>query len=248
MVRSSSSLAKINAIRTRLQQPPLIALPPLPERLSRRNVFDIFLPALLLTTLTLTLAYGLHSATVYYALNWVPKLVVDLSFSASQGATVSAWTSAGGIVGALIVAALTARVDVGRLTALLLFGTAAFLMVFAHTAANLHQLIATSALLGACLYGGQASLYALMTRAFPTRVRATGVGFVTGVGRLGGILSPSVSGFLMGRVCKTRRCRRSWLWGRCRARSFWWVPAHWGGAECGPRGRTSISGSCRVVE
>jgi benzoate transport len=198
MVRSSSSLAKINAIRTRLQQPPLIALPPLPERLSRRNVFDIFLPALLLTTLTLTLAYGLHSATVYYALNWVPKLVVDLSFSASQGATVSAWTSAGGIVGALIVAALTARVDVGRLTTLLLFGTAAFLMVFAHTAANLHQLIATSALLGACLYGGQASLYALMTRAFPTHVRATGVGFVTGVGRLGGILSPSVSGFLMG--------------------------------------------------
>jgi len=196
-LRSASSLTKINAVRARLRQPPLPALPPARERLSHRNVFDVFRPALLLMTLTLTLTYGLHSATVYYALNWVPKLVVDLSFSASQGASISAWTSAGGIVGALLVAALAARVDVRWLTTLLLFGTAGFLMIFAHTSANVHRLIATSALLGACLYGGQASLYALMTRAFPTHVRATGVGFVTGIGRLGGILSPSLSGFLM---------------------------------------------------
>jgi MFS family permease len=175
----------------------MISLPPLRERLSNRNVFDIFLPALFPMTLTLTLVYGLHNATVYYALNWVSKLVVDLSFSASQGASISAWTSAGGIVGALVVAALAARVDVRWLTTLLLFGTAGFLTAFAHTDANVHRLIATSALLGACLYGGQASPYALMTRTFPTHVRATGVGFVTGVGRLGGILSPSVSGFLM---------------------------------------------------
>jgi benzoate transport len=196
-VRSSSSLAKINAVRARLHQPPLLSLPPVRERLSNRNLFDIFRPALFLMTLTLTLTYGLHNATVYYALNWVPKLVVDLSFSASQGASVSAWTSAGGVVGALVVAALAARVDVRWLTTLLLIGTAGFLMVFAHTNANVHRLIVASALLGACLYGGQASLYALMTRTFPTHVRATGVGFVTGVGRLGGILSPSLSGFLM---------------------------------------------------
>ena len=52
--------------------------------------------------------------------------------------------------------------------------------------------------MGACLYGGQASLYALMTRSFPVQVRATGVGFVTGVGRVGGIASPIISGHLLG--------------------------------------------------
>ena len=55
-----------------------------------------------------------------------------------------------------------------------------------------------SLLLGACVYGAQVSLYALMTRSFPVHVRATGVGFVTGIGRSGGIISPLLSGYLLG--------------------------------------------------
>jgi MFS family permease len=47
------------------------------------------------------------------------------------------------------------------------------------------------------LDGFDVSLYALMTRAFPVHVRATGVGFVTGVGRLGGIAAPFLSGYLL---------------------------------------------------
>ena len=52
--------------------------------------------------------------------------------------------------------------------------------------------------MGAFLYGAQVSLYALMTRSFPVHGRATGVGFVTGAGRLGGAISPIVSGHLLG--------------------------------------------------
>ncbi len=59
-------------------------------------------------------------------------------------------------------------------------------------------LIPAALLLGAFIYAAQVSLYALMTRSFPVHVRATGVGFVTGVGRLGGISSPLVSGYLLG--------------------------------------------------
>ena len=43
-----------------------------------------------------------------------------------------------------------------------------------------------------------ATLYALMTRSFPVYARATGIGFVTGVGRLGSVISPVVSGYLLG--------------------------------------------------
>lgn len=196
---SPQSLQRINAIMARLKQPLLSSLPSVRGGGGGRAGSDIFLrPALLATAVIVTLIYALHNATLYYALNWIPKIVVDLALSPSQAAGVAAWCSGGGIVGALIVAALSARLDVKPMTAVLLFGTGALLCVFARTPGRIALLTASSVLLGAFLYGAQASLYALMTRSFPVHVRATGVGFATGVGRLGGMISPVVSGHLLG--------------------------------------------------
>jgi len=191
--------ARINAILMRLGRPSIQALPVATAQATGTSLVDILVrPQLLGIALFLTLAYGLHNATLYYALNWLPKMVVDLSLSQAQAATVAAWCSGGGIVGGLAAAWLSARFNIRPLTAAALFGTAALLWIFAHTPGQMSALIAASAVLGAFLYGGQTSLYALMTRSFPVEVRATGVGFVTGAGRWGSILSPIVSGDLLG--------------------------------------------------
>ena len=155
-------------------------------------------PALLALTLLITLTYGFHGATLYYSLNWIPKIAVDLGLSASQAAAIAAWCSGGGILGAVAAAWLATRVEIRLLTGIALTGAAVFLWLFAHTPGEPSALLATSLLLGAFLYGAQVSLYALMTRSFPTYARATGVGFVTGVGRLGSIVSPVVAGYLLG--------------------------------------------------
>lgn len=42
---------------------------------------------------------------------------------------------------------------------------------------------------GTCIGGLQAALYALAASAYPTSCRSTGIGFASGVGRLGPILS-----------------------------------------------------------
>jgi MFS family permease len=199
LIARRSGLAKINAILTRMGRPAIQALPVASTQPTGASLIDILVsPQLLGIALFLTLAYGLHNATLYYALNWIPKMVVDLSLSQSQAAAVAAWCSGGGIVGGLTAAWLSARFNIRPLTAACLFGTAALLWVFAHTPGQMSVLIAASTVLGAFLYGGQTSLYALMTRSFPVQVRATGVGFVTGAGRWGSILSPIVSGDLLG--------------------------------------------------
>jgi MFS family permease len=154
-------------------------------------------PALLAVALTVMLAYTMHSATLYYSLNWIPKIVVDLGLSQPQAASVAAWCSGGGIVGATLAAWLATRIQIRYLTIGTLAGAAASLGLFAHTSGVMTNLLAGAVLLGAFLYAAQVSLYALMTRAFPVHVRATGVGFVTGVGRLGGIVSPFLSGYLL---------------------------------------------------
>ena len=102
------------------------------------------------------------------------------------------------MAGALLAAWLSMRFDIRPVTISYLFGAALFLWIFAQTPGQMPLLMAASGALGACLYGAQASLYALMTRSFPVQVRATGVGFVTGAGRVGGIVAPIVSGHLLG--------------------------------------------------
>ncbi len=200
--RRPETLQRVNAVLHRLGHPAVASLPTTPEvtpSTRRPSVLDLLLlPSLLVVTLTVTLAYASHSATLYYSLNWIPKMVVDLSMTQSQAATVAAWCSGGGIVGASLAAWLATRIPIRALTICGLAGAAASLWLFAHTAANIPSLIGTALLLGACLYGAQVSLYALMTRSFPVHVRATGVGFVTGVGRIGGVISPVASGYLIG--------------------------------------------------
>jgi benzoate transport len=191
------ALERINAVLARLRQPALTALPAYSQADKPRSALDIlFNPALLVVALTITLSYALHNATLYYALNWIPKIVVDFSFTQSQGATVAAWCSGGGILGSVLAAWLATRMQIRVLSIVGLFATAAGLCLFALSPGELPRLTGTAMLLGACVYGAQVSLYALMTRSFPVHVRATGVGFVTGVGRLGGIISPLVSGHL----------------------------------------------------
>ncbi|HEY0342905.1 MAG TPA: MFS transporter [Steroidobacteraceae bacterium] len=197
--RPADSLGRINAILRRLGQPETQALPPQSPSAEKQSTFDIVTrPALLMITLTITVAYALHGATLYYSLNWIPKIVVDLQLSQPQAAAIAGWCSGGGIVGSLLAAWLATRMQIRFLCIAALFGAGLLLAAFAHTPGEIASLTLASLLLGACLYGAQVSLYALMTRSFPVHVRATGVGFVTGAGRLGAIISPLASGQLLG--------------------------------------------------
>ncbi|HEY0342340.1 MAG TPA: MFS transporter [Steroidobacteraceae bacterium] len=196
--RPARALERVNRILARLHHPPVTALPAVQAADRKHSVLDIFTPGLLLITLLITLSYGLHGSTLYYSLNWIPKIGVDLGLSQAQAAGIAAWCSGGGIIGALVAAALATRFEIRLLTSAALVGAFLSLWLFAHAPGEVGLLVAAALLLGSLLYGAQVSLYALMTRSFPVHVRATGVGFVTGAGRLGGAMSPIVSGHLLG--------------------------------------------------
>lgn len=194
--RPPLALARINRIFARLQLPALDSLPAVESSRSRPSLFQIFTPLLLVTTLTVTLTYTFHNATFYYAVNWLPKLAVDFGFTSSEAAGIAAWCSAGGIAGAIVIAWLAGKIEVARLTVATLCASAIALAALVHFGGTDLLFLIASIVLGVCIYGGQVSLYALMMKSFPVHARATGAGFVTGVGRLGGILSPAVSGYL----------------------------------------------------
>jgi benzoate transport len=192
--RPANALDQINAILRRMGHPGVTSLPVAADATRQRSTLAT---AAIIMTGIITLSYALHNSTLYYALNWIPKILVDQHFTASQGASVAAWCSGGGTLGSLLAAYLSTFIPIRPLTIGALFATALALCLFAHTPGDLTYLTAASLLLGACVYGAQVSLYALMTISFPVQLRASGVGVVTGVGRLGGIISPLVAGALL---------------------------------------------------
>ena len=50
---------------------------------------------------------------------------------------------------------------------------------------------------GFCMVGGQIAANALAATFYPTSIRATGVGWALGIGRVGSIIGPLVGGMLL---------------------------------------------------
>lgn len=65
------------------------------------------------------------------------------------------------------------------------------------SATNVAVLLALMALAGGCILGMQVCMYAVAANAYPTAVRSTGVGWASGIARLGGIASSLVGGVLL---------------------------------------------------
>jgi benzoate transport len=190
------ALARANASLKSLGYAGVDALPPPVARSARVGRAGIFRPELLVTTLLVTLAYSLHVTTFYFILKWIPKIVVDMGFTASTAAGVLVWANVGGAAGGAVLGLLTQRVGLKALTICWLLASTAMVAAFGHSHADLGQLSLVCALAGFCTNGGIVGLYAILARTYPTDARAAGTGFAIGIGRSGAVLAPITAGYL----------------------------------------------------
>jgi MFS-type transporter involved in bile tolerance (Atg22 family) len=126
----------------------------------------------------------------------VPKIVVDMGFAPSSAAGVLVWTNVGGATGGAVLGLLTQRLGLKPLTTAVFIGSTLMVAIFGRGTVDLTRLSLVCALAGFCTNGGIVGVYALMARAFPTQLRASGSGFVIGVGRGGSVLAPIIAGLL----------------------------------------------------
>jgi benzoate transport len=196
--RPAAALERINASLARLGYAGIDALPPaVPAPRSQRWArVGIFRPALIATTLLVTLGYALHVTTFYFTLKWIPKIVVDMGFTDSMAAGVLVWANVGGAAGGVMLGALTSHVGLKALTIAWLLASAVMVAVFGHSPADLSRLSLICALAGFCTNGAIVGLYAIIARAYPADARAAGTGFAIGIGRSGAVLAPIIAGYL----------------------------------------------------
>ena len=196
--RRPDALEKINVTLRRMGHVQLAQLPaeanlaPLAPQPKKR----LMSPEFRAPTLLLTLVYFMHIMTFYFILKWIPKIVVDMGFEPSAAAGVLVAASIGGLLGSLLLGALTLRANVFWLTIGAMLLSFVFVIWFGKAQGDLRTLSMAAAAAGFAANAGIVGLYAIIAAAFPTALRATATGAVIGFGRGGSALAPPLAGFL----------------------------------------------------
>lgn len=192
-----NALARINASLRKLGHATISALPDIDTADRRKSIGDIFSPALIRTTVLLTASYFLHIMTFYFLLKWTPQIVADMKFPPPEAGRVLAIANLGGAAGGFLFGVLTRYVGLKPLTVGILAMNMIAVALFGRSPADLGML--TMLAVGVSFFGNAAvsGLYSIVAYGFPTHVRASGTGFVIGVGRGGAALSPALAGYLL---------------------------------------------------
>jgi MFS family permease len=123
-------------------------------------------------------------------------MVAGLGFSASEAASVSVMANLCGVAGGMSLGWFAGRFGVKRLTLWSMLGVGVCTALFGFAPADIGLLRLSGGIAGFFIFASMIGLYSIISRSFPTYVRATGTGLIIGIGRVGSALAPVVAGLL----------------------------------------------------
>ncbi len=194
--RPANALQRVNRTLQKLRHESIEALPPLPERVIKPSIASLFTQGYARVTILLTVAYFAQILFFYYIQKWIPKIVVDMGFDASQAGSVLVAANVGNLLGAVVIGLASQRFSLRPLVAgAMLVGFVA-IGAFGLAGADLIRLSITAAAAAFFINAGVVGLYPIVAETYPAALRASGTGFVIGFGRGGSALGPVVAGAL----------------------------------------------------
>jgi AAHS family 4-hydroxybenzoate transporter-like MFS transporter len=135
---------------------------------------------------------------LYFVTSWITKLSIEAGLPQTQAIIASAVYNFGAFSGTVGMSILGTRYDVKVLCAVLLALTAGVFLFFGGVAMPLLGVLATAFVMGVTLQGGFNMLYPLAAQVYPDHVRATGIGWAFGIGRIGAFTGPLLGGWGLG--------------------------------------------------
>jgi len=148
------------------------------------------------TTLLLWTVYFMSLLTLYLMSSWLTTHVRELGFAVSVAILIGTLFQVGGMFGTFF-GWMVDRLGAG-ITIVSAYATGAIAIVCIGLAgASLPLLVITVLLAGFGIIGGQSATNALAAISYPTQIRSTGVGWATGIGRIGSIIGPTLAGIIV---------------------------------------------------
>jgi AAHS family 4-hydroxybenzoate transporter-like MFS transporter len=157
----------------------------------------LFAPQYLVGTIMLWVTYFMGLVLFYMLTSWMPTFVRDAGYSLSQASSAAALFPLGGGFGAVAFGWLMDRRNPTRVVACAYALTAMLMLVLAASTHGIGPLMCATFFAGVAMNGAQTSMPVLAASSYPTAARASGVSWMLGVGRIGGILGAFSGGVLM---------------------------------------------------
>jgi MFS transporter, AAHS family, 4-hydroxybenzoate transporter len=134
----------------------------------------------------LWIAFFMGLIIFYGSVNWMPVLLREAGLDSERATLVSTLFPLGG-VGAVVSGVFMDRFIAARVIALCYALTAVSVYFIGQTVGNIERLVMVVFIAGIFMNTSQASMPALAAGFYPTEGRATGVAWMLGIGRFGGI-------------------------------------------------------------
>ncbi len=167
------------------------------ERQAAGSFRELFADGAALTTIMLWASYILILSTMYLLFQWLPTLAREFGFTPAMATYALTVFNLGGMVGSVVLGPMAARRGIYKVAALNFLIIIPAVLALASSQDSQMLLLFSSFVTGWTIMGGLGVINSLATEAYPTSARSTGLGWASGVGRLGSSFSPSVIGWLM---------------------------------------------------
>ncbi|KPC98842.1 4-hydroxybenzoate transporter PcaK [Geobacillus sp. BCO2] len=158
----------------------------------------LFQNGLAVTTILFCLIYFMGLLMIYGLNTWLPKLMEAAGYPLVSSLVFAIFLNGGALIGTLIIGGMADRMASSKPLIATLYIVGAVCLSLMGMKSNTFWLYALIAVAGVCTMGTQSLLNAFVSQYYPAHVRSTGIGLANGVGRLGGMVGPTLGGVLLG--------------------------------------------------
>lgn len=149
-------------------------------------------------TVLLWFTYFMGLVIIYLLTSWLPTLMRETGSSMERAAFIGGLFQFGGVLSALFIGWAMDKFNPNRVIAAFYFMAGVFAFIVGQSLNNPILLAVVILCAGMAANGAQTAMPVLSARFYPTQCRATGVAWMSGIGRFGAVFGAWIGAVLLG--------------------------------------------------
>jgi MFS transporter, AAHS family, 4-hydroxybenzoate transporter len=191
-----NALNKINTLLLKMNRETLVSLPDTPEIKAVVSPLSLFNDEYRDSTIKSWGALFFSFITLYTMMSWVPTIAAESGLSLDVAIYVGISLNAGAALGSSSIGAIGSKFGLRQTVFVFMIFAFAVMLLYGNFLWPTVMLFFLIFLIGVFVQGGFNGLFPTLSRIYESEIRATGIGYGFGIGRLGAIIGPALFGLL----------------------------------------------------